>query len=398
MLLVPSIFLSLLLLPPQCLYSAFALKNITIDDNSPQITYFGQWIDSSPTDLNLGGSHKYSVDRVNGRATFTFTGVAVYYMASLWAYPVSSQVTLDGALPVHIGLTAPPSSAPIGSEAAPAEVRWSATSLSNTQHTLVVSVASDTGFAIVDGFIITVEDDAPSQTAASGSSLTAATSSAQVLSKTRASIFSSSVSAAPDLQSISSTPSSAIPGTSSTSSSSTTLPQSPQSNFALPSASTTSFSPSNDNLDTTKQHGPGTVVIVLAILLPTIIIGLALLGCWMARRYRPLPSLTDEEQKLSPTLESPRPPSDARIPVPFTLYSPMDSNGRRRANADKPFIFPPSTDSVDETHAVVESSLSNPAQSNSVSSHSATERHSFDSGLSYYLRALESAEPPRYEE
>ncbi|KAG8842306.1 hypothetical protein FRB91_004272, partial [Serendipita sp. 411] len=133
----------------------------TVDDDDSSITYSGTWEPSSshPSPLNYGGSHTLGVSS-DARAVFTFTGVAVYYLASLWPYEVNSYVSLDGGPNVLIDMTAPPgTTAPsgvnVGDEVVNFDVRWRAEGLENTTHTLTITRGPST-YAISDGFRYTV--------------------------------------------------------------------------------------------------------------------------------------------------------------------------------------------------------------------------------------------------
>ncbi|KAJ6477862.1 hypothetical protein C8R47DRAFT_1288720, partial [Mycena vitilis] len=146
----------LFLLLPLFFKVGSALLNVTIDDTSPLLTYKGKWEPSSThlSGLDYGGSHTVSGDAKAG-ATFTFTGVAVFYVAPRWPYTVNTQLSLDGAPPVVVDLTDPIASktAPGGSESAPFSVAWSQEGLSNTTHTLALTMASTGQFIIADGFM-----------------------------------------------------------------------------------------------------------------------------------------------------------------------------------------------------------------------------------------------------
>ncbi|KAJ7088500.1 hypothetical protein B0H15DRAFT_780660 [Mycena belliarum] len=132
------------------------LLNVTIDDTDPAIVYTGVWEPSSTlmSSLDYGGTHTLSAD-TNAKATLKFTGVAVYYLVPRWPYAVNTQLSLDGGEPVVVNLTDPHASAtaPGGSESAPSSVAWSATSLSNTTHTLVLSMAPSGLYIVADGFM-----------------------------------------------------------------------------------------------------------------------------------------------------------------------------------------------------------------------------------------------------
>ncbi|KAJ7690863.1 hypothetical protein B0H17DRAFT_935572 [Mycena rosella] len=133
-----------------------ALLNVTVDDTDPSITYQGVWEPSSShlSSLDFGGGHAVSSD-ITATATFTFTGVAVYYVVPRWPYAVNTQLSLDGGQGVIVNLTDPNASTTQagGSESAQSSVAWSATSLSNTTHKLVLSMASTGEFIVSDAFM-----------------------------------------------------------------------------------------------------------------------------------------------------------------------------------------------------------------------------------------------------
>ncbi|CCA67791.1 hypothetical protein PIIN_01615 [Serendipita indica DSM 11827] len=135
---------------------AVILTNWTVDDQDSSIIYSGRWdspaLHASP--LNYGGYHTLS-DDAQGKAVFTFTGVAVYFISSLWPYVVDSYVSLDGATPVYVNLTIRPGMPQdldaIGDEVALWSEIWKAENLSNTTHTVTIT-RGPSGFAIVDAF------------------------------------------------------------------------------------------------------------------------------------------------------------------------------------------------------------------------------------------------------
>ncbi|KAJ8094395.1 hypothetical protein AAF712_005766 [Marasmius tenuissimus] len=141
--------------------------NHTVDDtNSTMIKYQGSWPESRDThrsDLDYGGSHM--VSSVPGdKAVFKFTGVAVYYLAPLWPYAVSTSLCLDGTPAKVVNLTDPNANTTDGGpETTGWAVRWSATNLSNTTHTLTVSIPSGALYVVVDGFMYTAFDPTPAE-------------------------------------------------------------------------------------------------------------------------------------------------------------------------------------------------------------------------------------------
>lgn len=137
--------------------------NITVDDGSPSVVYRppDSWNVSSQTNLNIGGYHKLTVDSA-AIANFTFTGVAVYFMSPRWPYRVNTQISLDSGAPILLDLVdhSRPD-ARQGSETVQSEVIWGASNLSNTRHSLVMSVGPGQPYAIVDALMYTVPGDGP---------------------------------------------------------------------------------------------------------------------------------------------------------------------------------------------------------------------------------------------
>lgn len=92
-------------------------------------------------------------------ATFTFTGVAIYFMSPLWPYVVNTAVSLDSSPPILIDLI--DHSKPnvgVGPETVQSKVVWGDAGLPNSQHTFVVSVGAGQPYAVVDALIYTVLD------------------------------------------------------------------------------------------------------------------------------------------------------------------------------------------------------------------------------------------------
>lgn len=158
------------------------LRNVTVDDQ-PTIEYSAnaKWL-SAVSPLNMGGSHMLSNDPA-AQSTFRFTGaysysffhtfanfkllqcsagVAVYFMSSMWPYPVASSVSLDGGPRITIDLMDLSRERTSGGRDSTirSAVVWAATGLANLQHTLVVSAGRsphagtlDPQYVIVDGFM-----------------------------------------------------------------------------------------------------------------------------------------------------------------------------------------------------------------------------------------------------
>jgi hypothetical protein len=151
----------LLTIPTHCMH------NISIDDTDPSITYQGIWTPDfeNASSLYYGGTLAASTDP-NANATLMFTGthdrgvfvcfnfiksfpgVAVYYLSSLWTFPVSVDISIDFEDSVSVNLTVPndstePSSQPM----------WEATGLTNGTHEVVISMSEGSTSMVVDGFM-----------------------------------------------------------------------------------------------------------------------------------------------------------------------------------------------------------------------------------------------------
>ncbi|KAJ7733065.1 hypothetical protein DFH07DRAFT_755043 [Mycena maculata] len=143
------------LLPlPALLHVVHAQQNVTIDDTDfAMITYSGIWEASSThrSPLDYNGSHTLSSDSA-ASATFTFTGVAVYYLSPRWPYAVSTRLSLDGEPSTLVNLTDPnaATTSPGQPESALYSVAWSRTDLANQTHTVVATIGN---YIIVDGFM-----------------------------------------------------------------------------------------------------------------------------------------------------------------------------------------------------------------------------------------------------
>lgn len=81
-------------------------------------------------------------------------GVAVYYLAPLWPYKVDTEITLDNDPSTIVDLTdTSAKSVGNGSETVIWNVRWSRTGLSNTSHTLRMSMAPSGQYIVVDAIM-----------------------------------------------------------------------------------------------------------------------------------------------------------------------------------------------------------------------------------------------------
>ncbi|KAL0960639.1 hypothetical protein HGRIS_005668 [Hohenbuehelia grisea] len=175
----------------------YALSNVTIDDESSLIAYSGNWElpEEHQSPLSFGGGFTLSTDKT-AKATFTFNGVAVYYMAPKFPKIAFVNISLDGGSPIRVGLsddlirasTVSVQDAGVGSPSQRSAVLWGQTGLSNSRHTLVVTMGIIA--AVVDAFVITVDDDAPSNPSDGERSSSTSSSSFPASSSTESSVSS----------------------------------------------------------------------------------------------------------------------------------------------------------------------------------------------------------------
>ncbi|KAK0227653.1 hypothetical protein IW262DRAFT_1454835 [Armillaria fumosa] len=137
-------------------YAIASPDNITIDDTDGRIVYEGTWNDRSiyNSTLDFGGSHSLSEDR-SAAAIFTFTNNGP-----------STIINLTDTSATSVGN---------GSETVMWNVRWSRTGLSNTSHTLRMSIVPSRQYIVVDAIMYTVDE--PSTSILTSSSITASSSS-----------------------------------------------------------------------------------------------------------------------------------------------------------------------------------------------------------------------------
>ncbi|KAL0950269.1 hypothetical protein HGRIS_010249 [Hohenbuehelia grisea] len=140
---------------------AHDVANVTLDDSSSNIRYFGKWIKSTlgQSPLNYGGAHAVTA-LTNATAVIPFDGVAVYFMSPKWPFDMKTQLRLDNGPLELVDLTdrtraVTPNARTNATESLQSQVVWSKKGLSNTAHSLHVSVPPGYSFAIVDAVIYT---------------------------------------------------------------------------------------------------------------------------------------------------------------------------------------------------------------------------------------------------
>lgn len=158
---------------------AHCLHNVTVYSSDPSITYTpptGSWISSVNNSLDAGNFHKLTQD-TTATANFTFngcsisvvlwslhvlilekfslsSGIAIYYMSPRWPYLVNTAVSLDYEPPILLDLEdhSQPNVGQ-GPETIQSQVIWNAGGLTNTQHSLLISVGTGQPYAVVDALM-----------------------------------------------------------------------------------------------------------------------------------------------------------------------------------------------------------------------------------------------------
>jgi hypothetical protein len=149
-------------------------ENFIIDDTDLSINYTGLWESGNDTQnsFDYNGSCHFSNDP-NATATWQFTGqleystlqnmlilviiigIAFYYIAPLWAFPVNTSINIDDNITQTIDLenyTATALMLDNSAESDPYAVLWESGLLENTSHTVVLSMATGGQYVIVDAF------------------------------------------------------------------------------------------------------------------------------------------------------------------------------------------------------------------------------------------------------
>ncbi|KAG1860266.1 hypothetical protein DFJ58DRAFT_274352 [Suillus subalutaceus] len=131
-------FLALLFAPVQATY-----LNVTVNNTDPSIQFSSGWNscpDISPPDgLSYGGTRNCT-SQYGTNATFTFTGVVVYYIAPHFTADgdVLTVLQLDSEPLVVVNLTQ------AQGQSLDWAIRWAASGLKNGTHTLVIYGPSNT--------------------------------------------------------------------------------------------------------------------------------------------------------------------------------------------------------------------------------------------------------------
>jgi len=88
----------------------------------------------------------------------SFSGIAIYYMSPQWPYTVNTLLTLDSNSPVVLAMTSS-NTEPIGAVGPNVitQVLWGQTGLSDTEHTLVISLAPGGRYIVVDALMYDME-------------------------------------------------------------------------------------------------------------------------------------------------------------------------------------------------------------------------------------------------
>ncbi|KAJ6484762.1 hypothetical protein C8R45DRAFT_790186, partial [Mycena sanguinolenta] len=134
--------------------------NVTLDDNDPSIIYSDGWnVSTRNNPLDFGGTLHFSANST-ASASVTFRGVAVYLLSPFWSSSVGAQVILDGQGPFVIDFEdyGVGKELGLGRETLRSQIVWGATDLSNTDHTMTISMPPGVQYMVLDGLIYSTLD------------------------------------------------------------------------------------------------------------------------------------------------------------------------------------------------------------------------------------------------
>lgn len=179
--------------------SSGTLVNKTVDDPDSSIVYTGQWDSNDASSLYYNGKHSFTQSS-SASATFVFTGVAIYYMAAKWAFPVTTSLTLDDEPTIEIDLADHYPAAGASGTSEQYSIVWSRTGLPNVQHTLINAMGAG-NYGLMDGLIFTsFEAEPPSPSGSNGTSSTGSSSGSSSVSSSSSNSGSSSGSSSGQAQ------------------------------------------------------------------------------------------------------------------------------------------------------------------------------------------------------
>ncbi|KAF7343526.1 hypothetical protein MSAN_01973100 [Mycena sanguinolenta] len=359
--------------------------NVTLDDNDPSINYSDGWnVSTTNNPLDFGGTLHFSVNST-ASASVTFRGVAVYLLSPGWSSSVGAQVILDGQGPFVIdfedyGVGKEPG---LGRETLRSQIVWGATELSDTDHTMTISMPSGVQYVVLDGLIYsTLEENGAESVAPSPESSTpsvptpTATPTNQIISSSSSSEFSFTQPTATTSSSSSASSSSNLLN------SSADTPTSQHTN--LPVNVGSAPSPSNSaaaagtSVDAVSTPNAKRIVVIASIVAAIILVSVfVLLACRRRRRRRIRQQPYTWSQKfVQPTphagrMASKRPPPPVVSPFVYEhprspLPSPSSAIGapllspvapaalripRSPLGTAPPIMPPPTPSSVSQSHA-----------------------------------------------
>lgn len=167
------------------------MRNITVDDaaSTKELVYTPPLCDGNGwtvlTDRGHGGSYR-RCDAPGAKATFTFTGVGVYYLCPRITGGQSVRLTLDGVALEPVSLSVGPANSADRSATGSQEshVVWSRVGLQQGPHTLEVLPGPNSTRVRVDAFIYTVlgQEELAAQAASSSIASSRSSSASSVIS------------------------------------------------------------------------------------------------------------------------------------------------------------------------------------------------------------------------
>ncbi|KAH6871188.1 hypothetical protein BKA70DRAFT_1356349, partial [Coprinopsis sp. MPI-PUGE-AT-0042] len=150
----------MLRLPPSLCHSSWALRNVTLDDTDPSITWVGTWTTVPPGFSSpVGGSYRTTTDP-EAYAEFKFTGIGIHFASPRFPAVASTALILDNVKdsPVVVNLEDYETKT-TDKEFGQSKILASAIMLERTEHTVRVTMGGKEGYGVFDAFIYTEIED-----------------------------------------------------------------------------------------------------------------------------------------------------------------------------------------------------------------------------------------------
>ncbi|KAH6911272.1 hypothetical protein BKA70DRAFT_1099632, partial [Coprinopsis sp. MPI-PUGE-AT-0042] len=135
-------------------HSSWALRNVTLDDTDPSITWVGNWTTVPPGFSSpVGGSYRTTTDP-EAYAEFKFTGTAIYFTSPRFPAVASTALILDNMedSPVVVNLEDYETKT-TDEEFGQSQILASAVQLEPSPHVVKVKMGGTDGYGVFDAFM-----------------------------------------------------------------------------------------------------------------------------------------------------------------------------------------------------------------------------------------------------